>query len=245
MFKKVLFTNDDGIDSPSLRAFFDKFKKKFSDSEVFIVAPKNQKSGVSYSISLFEPIEFKQIDSNIYCLDSTPVDCVKVAFHYIFKGEFPDLVISGINLGHNAATSLFYSGTVGAIFESYIHNVNGIAFSYHTKNYNKFSNLERIIDIALEFINDIYIEYPGTYSVNIPDIDEFGYKGFKIMKQSFSRFIEVYEKIHLKTGRDYLYIKDDNYLHEEDSEVKLLEDGYAIFTPLKFDITDYNHPLFK
>ena len=45
------------------------------------------------------------------------------------KGNLPDLVLSGVNAGRNAADDVTYSGTVGAAWEATVLGVQGIALS--------------------------------------------------------------------------------------------------------------------
>ena len=68
--KKILLTNDDGFDSISLKKLEEALLNNFNDVEVYVVAPKSQKSGVSYSITLFKPVEFLKIDDYHYKIDS-------------------------------------------------------------------------------------------------------------------------------------------------------------------------------
>ena len=41
----------------------------------------------------------------------------------------PDLILSGVNAGNNAAQNVLYSGTVGAAIEGCANGVNSIALS--------------------------------------------------------------------------------------------------------------------
>ena len=50
------------------------------------------------------------------------------------KDAIPDLVLSGVNAGRNAADDVTYSGTVGAAWEASVLGVPGIALS---QMYNK------------------------------------------------------------------------------------------------------------
>ena len=116
---KVLLTNDDGIDSTGLHIVAKWAAKHFD--EVVVAAPKTQQSGKSHAICIHTPIEITRRDDfapdvRAYCVDSTPVDCVRYAT--LGLKENYDLVISGINKGYNLGEDMLYSGTVGAVFEA-------------------------------------------------------------------------------------------------------------------------------
>ena len=49
-------------------------------------------------------------------MSGTPTDCVMLAVEELLKDQRPDLVLSGVNRGHNTAEDVTMSGTVaGAI----------------------------------------------------------------------------------------------------------------------------------
>ena len=57
---KILLTNDDGYDAPNLKNFYKNLSKSH---EVWIVAPKNNCSGMSAAISYLESIGLDKIRS--------------------------------------------------------------------------------------------------------------------------------------------------------------------------------------
>ena len=79
---KVLITNDDGYNSFGIKLLSD-ILKKFAN-EIYVVAPRNNKSGSSRSISLKKEIKFEKITSALWVIDGTPTDCVIFALNYIF-----------------------------------------------------------------------------------------------------------------------------------------------------------------
>ena len=87
---KVLVTNDDGYNSFGIKLLSDILKNV--TNEIYIVAPKENMSGSSRSISLKEEIKFKKITSTACVVDGTPTDCVIFALNYIFKNDKPDYI---------------------------------------------------------------------------------------------------------------------------------------------------------
>ncbi|GIR81668.1 MAG: hypothetical protein CM15mP83_3940 [Flavobacteriaceae bacterium] len=62
-----------------------------------------------------------------YSCSGTPADCVKLGVHEILKRK-PDLCVSGINHGSNAAINVIYSGTMSAAIEAGIEGIPAIGF---------------------------------------------------------------------------------------------------------------------
>lgn len=126
---RVLLVNDDGVGAPGIFCL-----KCVLESwcDVFVVAPLVDQSGVGRCLSLFNRFEVEDFvfpdGTSGYGLDGTPADCVLMGF-YELMGEDVDLVVSGINLGHNLGGRICNSGTVGAALEGACCGVPGVAVS--------------------------------------------------------------------------------------------------------------------
>lgn len=166
---KVLLTNDDGFDAPGLLVVAKWAVNRFD--EVVIAAPDYQQSGKSHAINIHQPIHINRADypvdgiSAAYRIASTPVDCVRYAT--IGLQQNYDLVISGINRGYNIGEDILYSGTCGAIFESSLRGICGVALSTH---YTTFKHAEQSLDQVFDFLfgNNLFA-YNDIYNVNFPD----------------------------------------------------------------------------
>ena len=110
---KIILTNDDGFDHPGIKALYKELNKKH---EIFLIGPDQNRSGFSSAITFLTPLKHKKYSSNIFSLNGTPVDCVKVARNLLCPFE-PDVVLSGINPGPNLGSDAILSGTVGAALE--------------------------------------------------------------------------------------------------------------------------------
>jgi 5'-nucleotidase len=124
---RILLTNDDGIDSPGLHALRD-IALQLSD-DVWVVAPENNQSGASHSLSLHEPLRMRKIDERAFAVRGTPTDSVLMGVLHVLKDKRPDLVLSGINRGANMAEDVTYSGTIAGAFEGTILGIRSIALS--------------------------------------------------------------------------------------------------------------------
>ena len=121
----ILITNDDGIQAEGLRALVNALRGL---GRVSVVAPHQERSATSQSLTLRRPIFFDEVAEGEWAVEGTPTDAMIVALHRLFP-EPPDLVISGINRGDNLGDDVFYSGTVGAAMEAALNHVPAFAIS--------------------------------------------------------------------------------------------------------------------
>ena len=127
---RILVSNDDGVYASGLQAAA---KSVQGLGQVVVAAPSGQKSGVGRSVSVFEPLRYAEVNLNgfqAYAVTGTPVDSVIIGIFAIMKGELPDLVVSGINVGENISTdTVTTSGTIGAALEAASYGIPSIAAS--------------------------------------------------------------------------------------------------------------------
>ena len=100
--KRVLITNDDGINDSNMLALARAFSQV---CETYVIAPQEDKSGTTHLVSAFRThflsVESYDLGSGIrgYGVDGYPGDCVLLALQGILLDNPPDLVIAGINGG--------------------------------------------------------------------------------------------------------------------------------------------------
>jgi 5'-nucleotidase len=143
--------------------------------EVMIVAPDQDRSGASNSLTLDRPLRAVETEKNIYRVNGTPTDCVHLAITGLLEEE-PDMVISGINAGPNLGDDVLYSGTVAAAMEGRFLGFPAIAVSSgsFTPQY-----LEVAAELVKQLVDQLISEpLPGNIilSLNVPDLqaDELG-----------------------------------------------------------------------
>src|ERR687889_409946 len=124
---RILCTNDDGIHAPGLKAL-ETIARQLS-GDVWVVAPETDQSGVSHSLSLNDPLRLREISNRHFAVRGTPTDCVIMGVRHLMREARPDLVLSGVNRGQNAAEDVSYSGTVAGAIEGTILGVPSIALS--------------------------------------------------------------------------------------------------------------------
>lgn len=238
---KILVSNDDGIDSPGISALAKSLKEI---AEVIVVAPQHEQSAVGHAITMKIPLRvtpyYKNGDFFGYAVDGTPADCVKMGIRNIMK-EPPDLVISGINNGSNAAINIIYSGTVSAAREAAIMDVPAIAISitnHMAKEFNYAAKLAKILAIKM-MRNKLPL---GTLlNVNVPDVPEEKIAGIVLTKQGKSTWDDIYEQRQDPYARDYYWLTGKMFDVDTDEDIDqvAIRNNYVSITPIHFDLTDY------
>ena len=170
----ILLTNDDGFNAENIKSLYKELSK---NHEVWIVAPKNNCSGMSAAISYLNEIEVIKVDDRIYAVDGTPADCSYLGLLSIVDFEF-DIVVSGINHGANIGNDVLYSGTVGAAVGG--RNLKYPPIAISVASYDA-KDIEFITKKSIELIEKI-VSYNEIFNgkvinINFPDISEEEFKG--------------------------------------------------------------------
>lgn len=232
---RLLLTNDDGIDSPGLRALWEAAR---SLGEVTIVAPTREQSGVGHGISIKEALRVFpwRVDGvRGYAVQGTPSDCVKVALYDLLESP-PDIVLSGINLGLNVGINALYSGTVAAALEGAMNGIPGLALSTDELDFGRVSRLA--VRLA-RLLRDSDFPPHTILNVNVPQ-DATG--GIRITRQSAGGIRERYDRVEDSEGGATFQVRgvldpSGGGIEYDDAAV---EKGYISVTPMHFDLT--HHP---
>ncbi|MDP8231285.1 MAG: 5'/3'-nucleotidase SurE [Candidatus Zophobacter franzmannii] len=234
---KILLTNDDGITAPGIVILAEHLTK--AGHEINLVAPSEQKSASSHSITLFKDITLKKLTDNSWSVDGTPADCMVVAGMYILDTTY-DLVISGINGGQNMGEDIFYSGTVAAAAEAAFQGSKSIAISIDTYSDQKYETAAKVMVDLLENGIVNMISEKRVLNINVPNIAYEEITGVKITRsgnRSYSNFMRVKseseEELVYEVGGDY---PDWCYLPGTDSYA--IRGNHVSITPLKFDLNE-------
>jgi len=125
-----LISNDDGITAPGIQVLSEYMEEM---GKVTIVAPDQDRSGASNSLTLDSPVRIREIGERKFQVKGTPTDCVHIALTGLLAKD-PDMVISGINNGANLGDDVIYSGTVAAAMEGRFLGLPAIAVSLVTQD---------------------------------------------------------------------------------------------------------------
>ena len=260
---RILITNDDGYQAKGIKTLA-KIMSKFG--EVTVIAPKHHQSGMSMAVSLgFKQIAHKDLGEGWHYVDATPASCVKFGLNILFDGNYPDVVVSGINHGSNAATASCYSGTLGAAAEAALNGIPAIGVSLCSLHPDAdFSAVEKYFGDIFSKIMSVHSGKHGIYyNVNFPDIPAEEIKGVKVGTQGLGRWIREFQEWDakhyakygitpellgqsshpiLEEGEDlYMMVGDfeDDDRNPSDADHRLIEDGYISIVAHNIDCTDY------
>ena len=173
---KFLLSNDDGYQAPGINELA---RTLSTIGEVVIVAPEENKSASSSSLTLKNPLTITEYKENIYFINGTPTDCVHIALSGFLKFK-PDMVISGINDGPNMGDDTIYSGTVAAAMEGYLLDIPSLAISmsqYDPKHYSTAGQV--VLDLIPKIKN---LQQSILLNINVPDIPYNELKGTEITR---------------------------------------------------------------
>jgi len=248
MQKHILITNDDGFESPGLHALADALS---SLAHVTVVAPTTEKSACAHSLTLTRPLRFVQIDDDFFKLDDgTPSDCVYLALHALFcEDKWPDLIVSGINIGANMGEDVTYSGTAAAAMEGVLQGVPSIAFSQAFKRGEEVLKdfqfelaKQTAFDLVKRILTDGFPLAPREFlNVNIPYCSPSTCKGIRTTKYGKREYGNEAHLHRNPRGLEYYWIGAPNLGWEAskdgDCDLRAIQDGYVSITPTKLDLT--------
>ena len=167
----ILVSNDDSYRAPGVRVLVERLVKL---GDVVCVCPEHPQSGQSMALTVNSPLRINELPdyhgAKMYNVSGTPVDCIKLAMHYILTRR-PSLVVAGINHGSNSSINVLYSGTMGAAMEGANFGIPSIGFSLTNHSWDAdFTPCLRAIDILCEAALKNGMPADTALNVNIPDI---------------------------------------------------------------------------
>lgn len=163
---RILLSNDDGYFAPGLAALAEGLSGL---GEIVVVAPEQNRSGASNSLTLDRPLTLKKAASGFHFVNGTPTDCVHLAVTGMLD-KLPDIIVSGINFGANMGDDTIYSGTVAAATEGFLLGIPSIAISLASFEGRNFPAAARIArELVERFVHAPFAE-PVLLNVNVPDL---------------------------------------------------------------------------
>jgi 5'-nucleotidase len=250
---RILITNDDGINAPGLAALAEIAAELAGpDGEVWTVAPAFEQSGVAHCISYTHPTMIAELGPRRFAAEGSPADCVLAGLYDVMADAKPDLVLSGVNRGNNAAENVMYSGTIGGAIEGALHGMRAIALSqfYGPDNFGLDDPFEAarahgaaVVRALLDkgVWNDR--DYGVFYNVNFPPVPAAAVKGTRVAAQGFRKDTNFTVDPHYSpSGRKFLWVKGGPQhtptAPGTDAAVNL--DGYISVTPMRADLTAHD-----
>lgn len=236
----ILITNDDGADARGIGVLT---HLMMQIGDVIVVAPDGPRSAQSSALTVTHPIRFNKIEEREglirYSSTGTPADCVKLALNEIVERK-PDLLVSGINHGSNAAINIIYSGTMGAVLEGCENGIPSIGFSLCDHSFNAdFTKFEKFILQITHLTLQNGLPEGTCLNVNAPQGE---IAGIRVARQCNGRWTKEFAKRIDPQGRSYFWLTGNFENHEpnaEDTDEWALAHGFISVVPIKIDMTAY------
>ncbi|GAB4464127.1 MAG: 5'/3'-nucleotidase SurE [Burkholderiaceae bacterium] len=232
---RILVSNDDGYLAPGLAALVEAMRPF---GEVTVVAPEQNHSGASNSLTLTRPLTVHRADNGFLFINGTPTDCVHIALTGLLERR-PDLVVSGINNGQNMGDDTIYSGTVAGAMEGFLFGVPSIAFSLVERGYAHLDSAARVAaDVVARYIADP-IPGPFLLNVNIPNLPYEAIRGIVGTRLGKRHHAEPVIRGESPRGETIYWVGGAGSAREAGpgTDFHATANGYVSVTPLQVDLT--------
>ena len=236
----ILITNDDGHAAKGLRKLVALMRRL---GDVVVVSTDEVMSAKSHSCTIRDRLYVRLVQEEEgfkeYRCNGTPVDCVKLGYQKLLP-RYPDLVVSGINHGMNAATTVVYSGTIGAVIEACMNGLTAIGYSLFSLDPDAdFDHLDAaILEITKKVLRE-GLPKGVCLNVNFPKRSEEPLKGIKVCRQAACRWVEYFNDLCDENGEHY-YNLDGTFESDDimpDTDLWALQNNYVSVVPTCFDWT--------
>lgn len=236
----ILITNDDGADAKGIEVLT---RLMCEIGDVVVMAPDGARSAQSNALTVTQPIRFKKIEETVglvrYSCTGTPTDCVKLALNEIVDRK-PDLLVSGINHGSNAAINVIYSGTMGAVLEGCENGILSIGFSLCNHSLDAdFTIFESYITQITKLALQNGLPHGTCLNVNAP---MGAIAGIRVSRQCDGKWTKEFAKRTDPQGRAYFWLTghfENHEPHAAETDEWALSQGYVSVVPTKIDMTAY------
>lgn len=241
---RILITNDDGTHAEGLKVL-ERIAHTLSH-DVWVVAPEQDQSGLSHSLTLSDPLRLRTIDDRHFALKGTPTDCVIMAVKHILP-EPPDLVLSGVNAGGNLADDITYSGTIAGAIEGTLLGIRSIALSqeYNTESNRRNIPWDTVETHAPEILKKL-VQAPipdGVFlNLNFPPCAPADVKETCVTTQGKLAHEILIDKRADGRGFPYywMHFSRGSSHAASDTDISVVRKNSISITPLQLDLTAYS-----
>ena len=233
----ILITNDDGVYAPGIRALFAALQ---SLGKAVIVAPEQDKSAVSHSLTMNRPLRVRELEKNIYTLDGTPTDCVTLAINKVLPVK-PDLIVSGINPGGNLGDDISYSGTVSAAIEGTMYAIPSLAvslagtppFDFEVAAAVAWKMASMALSFGLPNNTLLNINVPARSAAEIRGV-RFTRQGRRVYTNAIQETFDPWQRKHYWIGGGTVH-----WSGGDNTDELAVRSGYISVTPVQLDLTNH------
>jgi len=234
---RILITNDDGVLAPGVKALHG----ALSDyADCVVVAPHEDRSGASSSLSLDRPLRPFTLENGFVGLNGTPTDCVHLGLNAFYEDSI-DMVVAGINHGANLGDDVLYSGTVAAALEGRFLSRTAMAFSLVGRQTDNLASAADIARRMVEMHDQLDLPPRTILNVNIPNLPREQIKGIRLTRLGHrSRAAKPVRWVDPRGKEGYwISVAGDAEDGGEGTDFHAVMQGYVSVTPLRVDKTHF------
>ncbi len=240
---RILLTNDDGIHADGLAAL-ERIAAAISD-DVWVAAPEIEQSGASRALTLSEPLRVRKAGARRFAVSGTPTDCVMLGIEELLKDRRPDLVLSGVNRGHNTAEDVTMSGTVAGAIQGMALGVPAMALSqslavFHDDVIAHWETAEAYAPGIIERLLEAGWPRDVIININFPNLPPEAVDTVEVTRQGLRDIHNMRaEKRTDLRGRDYYWMgfTARRPAMGEGTDLAAVLAGRISVTPLHIDLT--------
>lgn len=234
---RILVSNDDGYQAPGLVSLVKALREI---AEVIVVAPDQDRSGASNSLTLRRPLYITRQENGFFSVEGTPTDCVHVAINGLLD-EYPDMVVSGINAGPNLGDDVIYSGTVAAAMEGRFLGLPAVAVSLASHQPQHYDTAARVAKRIVARLRENPLPADTILNVNVADLPWEQLAGFQATRLGHRHKSEPALKAIDPRGHTIYWIGPAG--PEQDAgpgtDFHAVRTGHVSITPIQIDLTRY------
>ena len=236
----ILVSNDDGIEAKGVHELIRSLQHI---GDVVCVCPDSPQSAMSMALTINSPLRVKRLEdyhgAAMYKVSGTPVDCIKMGVDNLLPRK-PDIVVSGINHGSNAAINVIYSGTMGAAFEGCEYGIPSVGFSLTSHDEDAdFSACLPVVDKIVRLVLEKGLPDGVCLNVNMPaHMNE--YTEMRVVRSCRTRWNDKYEEYRDPANRPFYWLAGKMINEEpedENTDEWCLSHGIVSIVPVKLDPT--------
>lgn len=232
---RILISNDDGVMAPGLAALHGALA---GYAECVVIAPDQDKSGASSSLTLDRPLHPHTLDNGFISLNGTPTDCVHLGLNGLLPDE-PDMVVSGINLGANLGDDVLYSGTVAAALEGRFLQRPSFAFSFLSRQVDNLATAAHFARLLVEAHERLDLPPRTVLNVNIPNLPLAHVRGIQLTRLGHRTRAAAPVRVVDPRGNAGYWIAAAGDAEDggPGTDFHAVMQGYVSITPLQLDRT--------
>lgn len=232
---RILISNDDGVTAPGLAALYGALADY---AECVVVAPDQDKSGASSSLTLDRPLHPHTLANGFISINGTPTDCVHLGLNGLLEPQ-PDMVVSGINLGANLGDDVLYSGTVAAALEGRFLDRPSFAFSLVSRQVDNLATAAFFARKLLEAHASLDLPPRTVLNVNIPNLPLEKIRGIQLTRLGHRARAAAPVRVVDPRGKAGYWIAAAGDAEDggPGTDFHAVMQGYVSITPLQLDRT--------